>query len=99
MCLLRAKERARFVECGVVSQYNTAEPQGPRNFINIISMRIKMQGFIVLDHAEHFPKARAELSQWIAEGKLRKNETIIPGGLKNAEQALVDLYKGVNIGM
>lgn len=62
-------------------------------------MRIKLQGFIVLDHVKDFPKARAELSQWMSEGKLKKNETMIRGGLKKAEQALVDLYKGVNTGM
>ncbi|KAH6984595.1 hypothetical protein BGZ61DRAFT_62690 [Ilyonectria robusta] len=98
MCLLRAKEHARFVECGAVSQYNAAKPTGPRNFAQIITMRIKLQGFIVFDHAADFPKARAEIAQWVADGKLKKNETIIKGGLKAAEQALVDLYKGVNTG-
>jgi len=98
MCLLRAKEHARFVECGNVSQYNAAKPQGPKHFSQIITMRIKLQGFIVLDHTAEFPKARAEIAQWVAEGRLKKNETIIKGGLKNAEQALVDLYKGVNTG-
>ncbi|KAF7558849.1 hypothetical protein G7046_g5316 [Stylonectria norvegica] len=98
MCLLRAKEHARFVECGNVSQYNSPNPQGPKNFSNIVAMRIRCQGFIVFDHADSYPKARKELAQWIAEGKLKKNETIIKGGLKNAEQGLVDLYKGVNTG-
>ncbi|KAF4468775.1 hypothetical protein FALBO_4331 [Fusarium albosuccineum] len=98
MCLMRAKEHARFVECGIVSQYNAAKPQGPRAFSQIITMRIKMQGFIVLDHVKEYPRARAEVSQWIAEGKLKKSETIIKGGLKVAEQALVDLYKGKNTG-
>lgn len=62
-------------------------------------MRIKLQGFIVLDHMKQFPQARKELAQWMAEGKLKKNETIVKGGLKIAEQALVDLYKGINTGM
>ena len=99
MCLSRAKENARFVECGVISQYNVANPQGPKNFSRIVTMRIKLQGFIVLDHKAHFPEGRKELSAWMAEGKLKKSETIIKGGLKNAEQALVDLYKGINQGM
>ncbi|KAJ4152104.1 hypothetical protein NW765_017613 [Fusarium oxysporum] len=61
-------------------------------------MRIKMQGFIIIDHVEDFPKARAELLQWAAQGKLKKTETIIPGGLRNAEQALIDLFNGLNKG-
>lgn len=99
MCLYKAKPHARFVECGIVSQYNAAKPQGPRAFSQVITMRIRLEGFIVLDHAKDFPKARAELAQWMSEGKLKKSETIIKGGLKVAEQALVDLYKGINTGM
>lgn len=57
-----------------------------------------MEGFIVFDYAEQFGAARKELSQWLAEGKIQRKETIIPGGLKVAEKALQDLYKGVNTG-
>lgn len=98
MCLARAKERARFIECGVISQYNTSNPRGIQNMGQVVSMRIRMEGFIVFDHREHFPKARAELGKWLTEGKLKKGETIIKGGLKVADQALVDLYRGVNTG-
>ncbi|KAJ4269513.1 hypothetical protein NW762_001174 [Fusarium torreyae] len=98
MALMRAKEHARFVECGLVSQYNAAKPTGPRAFSQIVTMRIKMQGFIVLDHVKEWPAARAELAKWIAEGKLKKTETVVEGGLKVAQQALVDLYKGINTG-
>ena len=98
MALARAKEHARFVECGVISQYNTSNPQGPKYFSNVVSMRIRMQGFIVTDHVASWPQARKELSQWIAEGKMKKSETIIKGGLEAAEGALIGLYKGVNQG-
>ena len=57
-----------------------------------------MQGFIVFDYAKQYPEARKELAQWLAEGKLQRKETVIKGGLKVAEQALLDLYKGVNTG-
>lgn len=98
MCLTRAKEHARFIECGVISQYNDAEPRGVKAFGQIVTMRIKVQGFIIFDHRDHFPQARKELSQWLAEGKVKKNETILKGGLKVAEQGLIDLYKGINTG-
>lgn len=98
MALARAKEHATFVECGVISQYNTARPQGIRNFGNVVSMRINMRGFIIFDHKDSWPQARRELSQWIAEGKMKKTETIVKGGLKAAEEALVGLYNGVNQG-
>ena len=64
----------------------------------VIAMRIKLQGFIVFDYADRYAEARKELSQWLEEGKLQRKETIIKGGLVAAEQALLDLYKGVNTG-
>lgn len=84
--------------CGGISQYNTSKPQGPSNINKIITMRIKMQGFIVIDHIKDYPKARQELSQWVAEGKIKKTEHILTGGLQVAEQGLVGLYKGTNTG-
>ncbi|KAK2616179.1 hypothetical protein QQS21_000811 [Conoideocrella luteorostrata] len=98
MCLARAKEHSRFVMCGGISQYNTSTPVGPKNISKVITMRIKMQGFIVFDHKDRVPEIRKELSQWLAEGKLKKTETIVKGGLGAAQQALVDLYHGANQG-
>ncbi|KDN62542.1 putative zinc-binding dehydrogenase [Colletotrichum sublineola] len=68
------------------------------NYANIITMRIKMQGFIVFDYIKEYAQARKELAAWLEEGKIKRKETIIKGGLKVAEQALVDLYKGINTG-
>ncbi|KAK2039365.1 zinc-binding dehydrogenase [Colletotrichum somersetense] len=98
MALARAKEFSRFVMCGGISQYNSATPQGPKNYANIITMRIKMQGFIVFDYIKEYAQARKELAAWLEEGKIKRKETIVKGGLKAAEQALVDLYKGINTG-
>ncbi|KAI4110733.1 MAG: hypothetical protein LQ345_006922 [Seirophora villosa] len=69
-----------------------------KNYLNIISMRIRMEGFIVFDYSSSYPSARAQLALWLAEGKIQRKETIITGGLERAEQALVDLYNGVNTG-
>lgn len=64
----------------------------------VITQRIRMEGFIVFDHAKEYPSARKQLAQWLAEGKMKRQETIVKGGLKVAEQALVDLFKGGNTG-
>ncbi|KAF9735685.1 hypothetical protein PMIN06_006784 [Paraphaeosphaeria minitans] len=98
LALARAKPHARFVMCGAISQYNKSKPQGPKNYLMIISMRIRMQGFIVFDYEKQYAEARKELAQWLSEGKLKRKETIVKGGLAKAEQALVDLYNGVNTG-
>jgi NADPH-dependent curcumin reductase CurA len=98
MCLGQAKQNARFVCCGMISQYNTSNPIGPKNISRVVTMRIRMQGFIVMDHADKYADARRDLAKWIEEGKLKTTETIITGGLRAAETGLIDLYKGVNTG-
>ncbi|KAM4054448.1 zinc-binding dehydrogenase [Hirsutella rhossiliensis] len=98
MAMSRAKEHARFVECGQISQYNTQTPKGPTNITKVVTMRIRMEGFIVFDHVQDYPRARKELAQWMAEGRLKKTEHVLTGGLEVAEQGLIDLYKGVNQG-
>ncbi|OCK75570.1 NAD(P)-binding protein [Lepidopterella palustris CBS 459.81] len=98
LALSRAKPHARFVICGGISQYNTKEPKGPKNYLMIISMRIRMEGFIVFDYEKQYATARKDLAQWLSEGKIKRKETIIKGGLIEADKALVQLYKGVNTG-
>ena len=98
LALSRAKPHARFVMCGGISQYNSAVQKGPKNYLMIVSMRIRMEGFIVFDYEKEYPKARAELTKWLSEGKLQRKETIVRGGLGRAEGALAQLYEGMNTG-
>ena len=58
----------------------------------------RMEGFVVFDYVKQYPEARKELAQWLSEGKIQRKETIVRGGLANAEKALTDLYNGVNTG-
>lgn len=99
LALVCARKHARFVMCGGVSQFNEREVQGPKNYQMIWRMRIRMEGFIVFDHMDRVPEIRQKLSQWLAEGQLRRRETIVRGGVRQAERALTQLYQGLNIGM
>lgn len=98
LALSRAKPHSRFVMCGAISQYNSVEPKGPKNYIMIITMRIRMEGFIVFDYKDQYPAARQELAMWLAEGKIQRKETIVKGGLEVADKALLGLYEGTNTG-
>jgi NADPH-dependent curcumin reductase CurA len=69
-----------------------------QNYMMLISMRIRMQGFVVFDFEDKYPQARKELAQWLSEGKLKRKETIVKGGISKAEEALVGLFAGKNIG-
>ena len=58
----------------------------------------RVEGFIVFDYEKEYPRALKDLAQWLSEGKIKRKETIVKGGLGQAEKALVDLYNGVNTG-
>ena len=89
---------ARIVLCGAISRYNEKIlPPGPSNYMALIFMRAKMEGFIVLDYAPKFPKAIEEISGWVREGKIIYKEDI-QEGLENAPSTLVRLYTGQNVG-
>lgn len=57
-----------------------------------------VEGFLVFDYPDENAQAFGEISRWYSEGKLQARETIIPGGLGQAEKALRDIYSGVNTG-
>lgn len=98
LALAKAKPHAKFVTCGGISKYNNDTPQGPKNYLEIVRMRIKTEGFIVLDYQERRKDARTSLAQWLDKGKLQTTETVVKGGLAEADKALVALYEGFNTG-
>ena len=96
--LFRMNLGGRIVCCGAVSQYDTADQSSPRGLPGLIVVkRLKMQGFIVMDYAEHDAEAVAAITQWIADGKLQVIEDVIDG-LENAPRALIGLLHGENRG-
>ncbi|RYP10006.1 hypothetical protein DL764_000935 [Monosporascus ibericus] len=98
LALGRAATRARFVMCGSISGYNTGGAKGIRNLAQVIQQRVRMEGFIVFDFAAEYAEARRELGQWLAEGKIKRKETIVKGGLPEAEKAVNMLFEGKNQG-
>ena len=86
--------RARVVVCGAISQYEDFDDvYGPKNYINLISSRGRMEGFVILDYLDRFAEGAAQLGQWLAEGRLRYRKTVVDG-LENAPQALMRLFTG-----
>jgi NADPH-dependent curcumin reductase CurA len=94
--LRRLNDFARIAICGLIASYEAAPTALPDMRIFLVR-RIKMEGFIVSDHMDLWPKAIGELGSLAAAGKLTWRETI-RDGLENAPQALVDLLHGENFG-
>lgn len=57
-----------------------------------------MKGFIYLDYHKKFPAALNDLRQWLVEGKIKRKEHIVKGGVEACSQGLIDLYAGANTG-
>ncbi len=94
----RLNLRARVALCGLISGYNSTEPPpGPRAFGNLLVQRATMQGFIVLDHFGRLPEVSAQLSAWIAEGRLEPLETVVEG-FEELPRAINMLFDGANVG-
>jgi hypothetical protein len=88
----------RIVMCGMISQYNATEPEpGPRNLFYMTTKRLTVRGFIVSDHLDRRSQFLGDMSQWIAEGRIKWKETIV-AGIENAPKAFISLFKGENFG-
>jgi len=86
----------RVALCGVISGYEGGDI-AIRNVPALLVSRIRLQGFIVSDHMELWPRALAELGQGVASGRIRYRETIAQG-LAAAPEAFIGLLKGRNFG-
>jgi NADPH-dependent curcumin reductase CurA len=94
----RLNLRARVVLCGLISGYNDVDLSlGPRNFRMLLTQRVRLQGFIVLDHLDRRDEAVAELSGWLAAGELEMHQTVIEG-FEQLPTAINMLFDGTNIG-
>jgi NADPH-dependent curcumin reductase CurA len=98
-CLFAMKNHGRIACCGALSQYDGAPPpHGPRGIPGlIVTKRLTLRGFVVMDFADQNEKALADLQGWVASGRLKVQEDIVEG-LENLPSALIGLLAGENRG-
>ena len=98
-CLDHLAMRATVALCGGISSGYTAEalPPGPRNYMQLVIKRARMEGFLVLDYLPRFPEGVAELRRWVERGDLIVAEDV-QEGLENAPATLRRLFDGQNLG-
>jgi NADPH-dependent curcumin reductase CurA len=97
-CLGQLKLKGRVVLCGAISTYNETGPtKGPGNYRNLIVIRGRMEGFLILDYLDRFPEAQLAMAGWVAEGRIKHSEHVVDG-LEQAPEALNLLFTGGNTG-
>ncbi len=94
---------ARVPVCGLIAQYNATGPaEGPDRLPGlmrqVLTKRIKMQGFIIFDHyADRYADFSRDMAGWLAEGRVQYREDVTEG-LENAPEAFIGLLEGRNFG-
>ncbi|RAR03037.1 nad(P)-binding protein [Stemphylium lycopersici] len=103
LMLSRMKRHGRIAACGAVATYNSLGDSGVKNWFEIISNRIEIKGFIIVDAMEN---GRAgpiiqELIKSAKEGKIYlgpDTETIVPTKFEDVPKTWTMLFKGANTG-
>lgn len=91
-------EFGRIALCGAIAGYNDAEPApGPKNLMILVTRRVKMQGFIMLDYIERVDEAMTEIVPWVMEGQLVWREDL-QMGFENIPATFLRLFDGRNEG-
>ena len=87
----------------MIAHYNDETlPPGPNRLPLLmgqaVQKRIRLQGFIILDHyVGRFDAFRRDMGEWVADGRVRLREDMVDG-LENAPEAFIGLREGRNFG-
>ncbi len=98
----RLNDFARIPVCGLIAWYNqTTPPPGPDRapaiMRQILTKRLKLQGFIISDRAQRHRAFLTDMAQWVKEGKVAFREDVVDG-LASAPRAFMGLLEGRNFG-
>ncbi len=93
---------ARVPVCGLVAGYNGADTGAghdrlPELAFTLITKRITMKGFMSGDHGARIDAFVAEMSAWLAAGKITAREHVTEG-LDRAPAAFIGMLQGANLG-
>ena len=93
----RLKVHGRMAVCGLISAYNATRMPPSPNFARIITHRLNVQGFLVLDYAHRGAEMAAEMGPWLTEGKIQW-KVHVDYGLEGAVESLNRLFTGQHDG-
>jgi len=99
--LARMKRNGVVVACGSISGYNSSEPTLLKNYFQIITFRLSVRGFVVVDYL-HKAKETVDLFlKALEEGKLTissQNEQVVPTKFEDVPKTWLKLFEGGNTG-
>lgn len=89
----------RIAISGMISAYHNkgSRSEGVTTLANMIYNRVTMRGFVATEFAGMRDQFLADMRRWMAEGKMKYQETIFEG-IEQAPNALIGLFTGANTG-
>ena len=65
--------------------------------MSLLVNRASMTGMVVFDYAPRYPEAVREMAGWMAAGKLKSREDVVPW-FETFPETLLKLFQGENTG-
>jgi prostaglandin reductase 1 len=88
----------RISGCGAISVYNEkTPPMIPSIQGSMVFKQLSLEGFIVSRWANRWNEGITQMAQWVNEGEIKTQETIVEGFEKMPE-AFLGLFTGNNVG-
>lgn len=93
---------ARIPLCGFIAHYNGDASPGPdtraRLFATLLAKRVRLQGFIILDHyGPRFDAFRADMQAMVADGRVKLHEATTDA-LEQAPAGFIAMLQGRHLG-
>ena len=94
---------ARVPVCGFIAHYNEGPAAAGENHLpallaTVLQKRVRMQGFIILDHyGERYEAFQADMRELVRDSSIRIDEEVVVG-LENAPSAFISMLEGRHLG-
>ncbi|MBU1295377.1 MAG: NADP-dependent oxidoreductase [Gammaproteobacteria bacterium] len=93
----RMNPHGRIAVCGLIADYQKAEPAPGPSWVGIIKRRLSIQGFTMPDHFHRIPEYGQALGSMLVKGELKYRTHVIEG-IENATSGINLLFDGKNTG-
>ena len=93
----RMNPHGRIAVCGLIADYQKAEPAPGPSWVGITKRRLTIQGFTMPDHFHRIPEYGQALGAMLGKGELKYRAHVIEG-IESATSGINLLFEGKNTG-